>query len=141
MKTKNVSTRRIAMLFAGFTLVTTLVLGLSFNQVGALALGGAAGGKVAAMGTEQRVSSPLKPDWVEAMLDARATALRALLDAHDLESTPQRPQPAEGATDARERVSSPLKPDWVEAMLDARATALRALLDAHDLQSAHSKPR
>jgi hypothetical protein len=26
----------------------------------------------------------LKPDWVEALLDARATALRAMLEAHDL---------------------------------------------------------
>jgi hypothetical protein len=140
MKAKNVSARRIARLLAGFTLVTTLVLGHSFN-VGAATFDGAAAGEVAAMGTEQRVSSPLKPDWVEAMLDARAIALRSLLDAHDLESAPHRPQPAEGAADARERVASPLKPDWVEAMLDARATALRSLLDAHDLESANSKPR
>jgi hypothetical protein len=91
MKAKNVSARRIARLLAGFTLVTTLVLGLSFN-IGALTSGGAAGGEVAAMETQQRVSAPLKPDWVEALLDARATALRALLDAHDLESTNSKPR-------------------------------------------------
>jgi len=67
------------------------VLTLSFI-VGALTLGGAAGGAAAAMETPQRVAAPLKPDWVEAMLDARATVLRSLLDAHDLESAAAKPR-------------------------------------------------
>ena len=75
----------------------------------------------------------LKPDWVEALLDARATALRSLLEARDLLSAPHRPlQYAPGA--------APLKPDWVEALLDARATALRATLEADDLLTAHAEP-
>jgi len=57
-----------------------------------LTFGGAAGDAVAAMETPQRVSAPLKPDWVEALLDARATALRSLLAAHDLETAILKPR-------------------------------------------------
>ena len=83
MNAKYVSARRIARLRQSVTIVPILVLTLSFI-VGALTLGGAAGGAAAAMETPQRVAAPLKPDWVEAMMDARATALRSLLEAHDL---------------------------------------------------------
>ena len=127
MNAKNVSARRIAWLGRGLTVVTALVLGLSLT-VGTLTFGGAAG-DAAARETPQRVAAPLKPDWVEMMLDARATALRSLLETHDLVSAPHRPQPGETA----QRMWAPLKPDWVEALLDARATALRSLLEAHDL--------
>jgi len=127
MNAKYVSARRIARLRQSVTIVPILVLTLSFT-VGVLTLGGAAR-RAAAMETPQRVAAPLKPDWVEAMMDARATALRSLLEAHDLVSAPHRPQPGETA----QRMWAPLKPDWVEALLAARATALRSLLEAHDL--------
>jgi len=135
MNAKNVSARCIARLRQSVTVVPILVLTLSFT-VGALTFGGAAGGATA-METPPRVGAPLKPDWVEALLDARATARRSLLEAHDLVSAPHTLQPAETA----QRMAAPLKPDWVEALLDARATALRSLLEAHDLESAAAKPR
>jgi hypothetical protein len=130
MNAKYVSARRIARLRQSLTVVPTFVLTLSFT-LGALTFGGAAGG-AAAVATPLRVVAPLKPDWVEAMLDARATALGSLLEAHDLVSAPHTLQLAETV----QRMAAPLKPDWVEALLDARATALRSLLEAHDLATA-----
>jgi hypothetical protein len=80
-----------------------------------------------------RGAAPLKPDWVEALLDARATALRSLLEVHDLVSASPHPPAAGDPASARAWGAAPLKPDWVEALLDARATALRSLLEARDL--------
>jgi hypothetical protein len=131
MNTKYASAVRSARLPQSARVVPILVLILSF-AVGSLTFGGAAGGAAAAMAPPPPVAAPLKPDWVEAMLDARATALRSLLDAHDLASAAHRLQPGEPA----QRMRAPLKPDWVEALLDARATALRSLLEAHDLEPA-----
>ena len=119
MNGKKVFARRVTAVSAGFALATILVWALGFN-VEALTFSGQAGGEMAVMETQHLVSAPLKPDWVEALLDQRATAM-------------QRPQAAPGLVQG----SAPLKPDWVEAMLDARATALRALLEARDLEAAH----
>ena len=130
MNAKYVSAQRIARLRRSVTVVSILVLTLSFT-VGALSFGGAAGG-AAALATPQRVAAPLKPDWVEAMMDARATALRSLLEVRDMVSAAHRLQPGETA----QRMWAPLKPDWVEALLAARATALRSLLEEHDLATA-----
>jgi hypothetical protein len=87
-----------------------------------------------ALAASDPVPAPLKPDWVEALLDTRATTLRSLLEARDLLSAPHRPPPQHAPE------AAPLKPDWVEALLDARATALRAMLAAHDLLTAHAEP-
>lgn len=140
MSSRNKAPRRIMAGLMGFVAILTLVWGPG-SSVGPPAFGDPASSVAALAATQDRVSAPLKPDWVDEMLDARATALRALLDAHDLLSARSGPLSAIGRMDAPVRVAAPLKPDWVEALLDARATALRSLLDAHDIQSARFRPR
>ena len=131
MNGKNASARRICAGWLARAFATGLVWALVANGM-ALAHSGPAGGQVGLMETQPRGSAPLKPEWVEALLDARATALRSLLEASDLQAAAQRPQTARAGVPG----SAPLKPEWVAELLDARATALRALLEAHDLVSA-----
>jgi hypothetical protein len=140
MSGMNKAPRRITAGLVGFVAILTLVWGPG-SSVGTPAFGGPASSGAALVATQDRVSAPLKPDWVDDMLDARATALRALLDARDLLPAQSRPLSAITRMDGADRVSAPLKPDWVEALLDARATALRALLDARDLQLAGLRSR
>src|SRR5215210_1668200 len=99
MNGKNVSARRISTQLLGFALATTLVMGLHFN-VRAMAFSGVADAELAVTATQQRVSAPLKPGWVEALLDQRATAM-------------QRSQAAPGLVQG----SAPLKPDWIKNMI------------------------
>jgi hypothetical protein len=131
MNGKNASPRRTSVVWIGLVFATILVWALVFN-VEARANSGPAADQVKLMETQQRMSAPLKPAWVEALLDAQATALRALLEASDLQAVARRTPAARAPIPG----SAPLKPAWVEEFLDARATALRALLEAHDLLSA-----
>jgi hypothetical protein len=131
MNGKNASPRRTSVVWIGLVFATILVWALVFN-VEARANSGPAADQVDPMETQPRVSAPLKPAWVEEFLDARATALRVLLEASDLHAVAQRTPVAQANVPG----SAPLKPAWVEEFLDARATALRALLEAHDLLSA-----
>ena len=75
----------------GLAFVLTVVWSLG-STAKTMAFGVAARGDVALVDGHDRVSAPLKPDWVEALLDARATALRALLAARDLQSTKSKPR-------------------------------------------------
>jgi len=131
MRGTNRTAQRIIATSVGLAFVLAVVWSLN-SKAGAMAVSEAARGRPALAATPARVSAPLKPDWVEALLDARATTLWSMLEAHDLE---QVPQPASVLLVAGQRVSAPLKPDWVEALLDARATALRSMLEARDLES------
>jgi hypothetical protein len=84
MTGKNGWARRGRRIAVNCGLLAVLVLGSSFNG-GAGRLGAAGGDAGAGMIPPPQGAAPLKPDWVEALLDARATALRSLLEARDLD--------------------------------------------------------
>jgi hypothetical protein len=125
MNGMNGSRRRLLAVVIGSALVLVLVWSLGSQT----AAGSLPRNETALAAAHEQVVAPLKPDWVEALLDERATALRALLDARDLLSA----RPGPDLAKSRQRGAAPLKPDWVEALLDARAGARRARLEAHDL--------
>src|SRR5690348_16865684 len=109
MRGTNRTARRIIAASVGLAFVLAVVWSLS-SKAGTMAVSEAASGRSALVATQARVSAPLKPGWVEALLDARATALRSMLEARDLG---QGRQPAPVLLVAGQRVSAPLKPDWV----------------------------